>query len=121
MSIGIAKSVNSQTLYFCEGVDDDGNAITESSTFTINSDGGYLYFLIKNTKAFNCTYLNYELFKINDSGKEVYNTVITQDGMEKNWTYAWKKVTFYQSGKYKVYVKDCNSKTIATNKITIKF
>ncbi|HMT13021.1 MAG TPA: hypothetical protein PKA39_15545, partial [Ignavibacteria bacterium] len=43
----VTGNTSSQTLYFCEGVSDDGYPITESSTFNIGSGGGYVYALVR--------------------------------------------------------------------------
>ena len=103
----LSKSSFSQTLYFCEGVDDEGHPITASSTFYIPSSGGYFYFLVKLPYEIGCSYVAYELYEVDDSGYENYNTTIDQTDLSHNWVWFWKKVTFYKSGYYHVYVRDC--------------
>jgi hypothetical protein len=115
------KSVGAQQLYFCEGVSDKGAPIGKSSTFNIPSGGGYFYFLVKLNYEVGCNYVDYILYKENSRGQMVYNTTISQDGMENSWTWFWKKVTFYDAGYYRVDVVDCSSTTIASSYLTINF
>jgi hypothetical protein len=117
---GFGKVVHAQSLYFCEGVDENGKPVNESNTFTIPSDGGYLYFLVKLPEEVNCTTVKYKLYKIVGSGEE-YSTTIYQEDMKSNWTWFWKQVTFYQSGDYNVYVVDCKGVTLASAKVKIQF
>jgi len=102
-----SESVFSQTLYFCEGVDDSGYPISSSETFYISRSGGYFYFLVRLPYEIQCTAVSYEIYEVDHYGSETYNTVIDQTGMSKSWVWFWKKVTFYQSGYYHVYVRDC--------------
>ena len=117
----MGKSASAQTLYFCEGVSDDGKPITPSSTFNIPSGGGYFYFLTKLPYEVGCSAVDYVLYKEDSRGRMVYNTTITQDGMQTNWTWFWKKVTFYESGYYRVDVVDCYNSTLTSSYLTIKF
>jgi hypothetical protein len=43
----LSGSSSAQSIYFCEGVDNSGYPITESSVFNISSSGGYLYILVR--------------------------------------------------------------------------
>ena len=51
---GSINQAYAQKVYFCEGVDDYGYPINESTTFTIPEDGGYLYVLIRLPNKVNC-------------------------------------------------------------------
>lgn len=117
----IEKSANAQTLYFCEGVSDNGSPITPSSTFNIPSGGGYFYFLVKLPYEVGCYSVDYVIYKENSRGKMVYNTTITQSDMQSSWTWFWKKVTFYETGYYRVDVVDCYSSTLTSSYVTIEF
>jgi len=117
----ISKTSFSQTLYFCEGVDDNGNPITSSSTFYIPHGGGYFYFLVKLPYEINCTYVNYELYEVDDYGYESYNTTIDQTGLSKSWVWFWKKVTFYKTGYYHIYVRDCFNYVLADAYVNVYF
>jgi hypothetical protein len=116
------SSSNAQTLYFCEGVDDDGYAITESSVFNIPSSGGYLYFLVRlgSGRKVNCYEVLYDIYRIDSIGKETFDNTIYQD-VESNWNWFWKKVTFNDPGTYKVYVYDEDWKFLTSGKVRIKY
>lgn len=116
-----AGSVKSQTLYFCEGVDKSGYPITESSTFNIPRGGGYFYFLVRLPYEVGCRSISYDIYKVYSDYSEDYNTTITQDDMGLDWTWFWKKVTFYDSGYYHVYVRDCYSNTLCSSYVTIRY
>lgn len=116
----LSSSALSQTLYFCEGVDDDGYPINESSTFNIGSGGGYLYFLVRLPYEVDCYSIRYEIYKVDRRGKESYDNTIYQD-TEKDWVWFWKEITFYDSGNYNVYVYDCYDYLLASNTIKINF
>ena len=116
---GFGKSMKAQSLYFCEDVDESGSPKNPSSTFNIPSAGGYFYFLVKLPYAINCSYVNYKIYKVDYSGSETYNTTINQDGMSNNWTWFYKKVTFYETGTYKIYLKDCNGETLTSETVQI--
>ncbi len=111
---------NAQTLYFCEGVDDDGYPITESSVFRISPDGSYLYFLVRMPYEIDCSSIRYEIYEVDYDGMETYSTTIYQD-VEYDWIWFWKKVTFYDAGFYDVYVYDCNDYVLTSNTIRIKY
>jgi hypothetical protein len=117
----ISKTSFSQTLYFCEGVDDNGYPITQSSTFYIPSGGGYFYFLVRLPYEINCTYVSYELYEVDEYGNETYNTTGDHTGLTKSWVWFWKKVTFYKSGYYHVYVRDCFNYVLTDAYVTIYF
>ncbi len=115
------KPASSQTLYFCEGVSDNGKPITPSSTFNIPSGGGYFYFLVKLPYEVGCYSVDYVIYKENSRGQMIYNTTISQTGMESNWVWFYKKVTFYDDGYYRVDVVDCYSNTLTSSYLTINY
>lgn len=115
------QSVNAQTLYFCEGVDNSGYPITESSTFRIPRSGGYFYFLVRLPYEVGCTSVSYDIYNVYSDYSENYNTTIYQSDMSTSWTWFWKKVTFYEPGDYNVYVRDCYGSTLASAYLTVKF
>lgn len=117
----ISKTSFSQTLYFCEGVDDNGYAIGPSSTFYIPSGGGYFYFLIRLPYEIGCSYVSYEIYDVDYDNYETYNTTIDHTGLTKSWVWFWKKVTFYTPGYYHVYVRDCFNYTITDAYLTVKY
>jgi hypothetical protein len=117
----LTKPGFSQSLTFCEGVDAQGNAEGASSTFNIPSGGGYFYFLVNLGYEVGCSYVNYDIYKLSSNNAETYNTTISQDDMTTTWTWFWKKVTFYESGRYHIYVYDCDGTLLTSSYVTIKF
>ncbi len=115
----LAGSTQAQTLYFCEGVDSDGYPENESTTFTIPSGGGYLYFLVRMSYEVDTDEVKYIIYKVDSYGKEKYSTTIYQD-TEPEWSWFWKKVTFYESGKYNIYVYDSDDNFITSATLRIK-
>ena len=105
----------SQTIYFCEGVDDDGEPINESSNFTIPEDGGYLYVLVQLPYEIDCGEVGFEIYR---NGK--YENTIAMD-TEYNWSWFYKQITFYKSGKYNIEVYDyCNNEYVASGTVEIE-
>lgn len=115
------KPASTQTLYFCEGVSDNGKPITPSSTFNIPSGGGYFYFLVKLPYEVGCYSVDYLIYKENSRGQMIYNTTISQTGMESSWVWFYKKVTFYETGYYRVDVVDCYSNTLTSSYLTVNY
>jgi hypothetical protein len=116
----LSNITNAQTLYFCEGVDDDGYPITESSVFRISTSGSYLYFLVRMPYEIDCSSIRYEIYEVDYDGTESYSETIYQD-VEYDWIWFWKKVTFYDTGFYNVYVYDCQDYVLTSNTIRIKY
>ena len=106
---------SAQSIYFCEGVDDDGYPINESSTFTIPENGGYLYVLVRLPNKVNCRTVKLMIY---NEDQEFENTITIDT--EKNWTWFWKKISFYEEGEFIVDVWDCNSEFLVTGYITIE-
>ena len=117
----VFQKANAQELYFCESVTDGGQPVGSSSVFNIPSGGGYFYFLVKLPYNVNCTYADYVIYKVDSYGNETYNTTISQTDLKANWTWFWKKVTFYDAGFYRIDVLDCSSSLLATKYLTINY
>ncbi|MEJ5262701.1 MAG: hypothetical protein WHT45_08465 [Ignavibacterium sp.] len=111
----LIETTYSQSIYFCEGVDDDGEPINESSVFTIPNNGGYLYVLIQLPYAVNCRKVDLVIYR-----NGAYDNTIRID-TQKNWTWFWEKVTFYDDGDYDVYVYDCNNYLLTDGSLEIEF
>lgn len=109
----------SQTLYFCEGVDKDGYAIESASLFTISKSGGYLYFLCRIPWEISSRTVSYTIYKVDDYGYETFVETLYQD-TERNWTWFWKKYTFYNSGTYNVYVYDGSNNLLTSGTVNIR-
>jgi hypothetical protein len=111
----LSESSKAQTIYFCEGVDDSGYPITESSVFNISRDGGYLYVLVRLPYEVACRSVRFEIYKGGDYDNTIYLDT------EKNWTWFWKKITFYQQGRYTIYAYDCFDYMVVSGSVTIQF
>lgn len=122
LAVLVSSSSYSQTLYFCEGVDEDGYAITESSVFNISSSGGYLYFLVRmgSGKKVNSYEVLYDVYRVDSDGKETFDNTIYQD-VEPDWNWFWKQVTFYDPGTYKVYVYDEDWTFLTSGRVRVKY
>ena len=120
VSFFAAYAAKSQTIYFCEGVDDDGNPIGASSTFLIPYEGGYFYALAQLPVATNCNEVYYDIYDVKGSA-ENYNTTLTQSGLSNKWDWFWKKLTFYYAGNYHIKVNDCNGRELADGYVKIKY
>jgi len=118
--IVLSGEVKSQTLYFCEDVDRDGYPITEATTFNIGRNGGYFDFLVRLPYAIKCNSVRYEIYKEDSRGNEQYSTTVYQD-TERDWVWFYKQVTFYDSGRYNVYVYDCYDYLLTSGSVRIQF
>lgn len=120
LMLSVSHQAISQTLYFCEDVDDDGYPENESSSFTISDDGGYLYFLVRLGYKVRSDYVNYDIYKVDSYGEEKFYKTIKQD-TEYDWVWFYKKMTFYDSGTFNVYVYDEDDNLLVSGKVKIKY
>ena len=111
----LSLSVNAQTMYFCEGVDDDGYPITEASSFTIPDDGGYLYVLIRLPYEIDCKSVRFEIYRNGDYDNTIYLDT------EYDWTWFWKQINFYKRGTYEFYVYDCDDYELTRGEVRIDY
>jgi len=109
------SAVNAQDIYFCEDVDKDGNPVRESSSFTIPDDGGFLYVLVRLPYSVDCSTVSFEIYRNGD-----YDNTITMD-TNSDWTWFWKKITFYKRGEYKIYVYDCYDEMLTSGTLSIDY
>ena len=119
LAFGAASFSEAQSLVFCKKVGAGGNPVDASTYFRSGSSTDTIYFLVHIPNPMLCSYVNYEIYTLEGDGKEQWAVTIKQDGIGSDWTWFWKKITFYESGSYAVYVKDCNSKIIADGKLRI--
>jgi hypothetical protein len=111
---------SAQSLIFCEDVDNNGRPVSASSTFTIPRGGGYFkFFLTNDGEEFDTDIIHYEIYRVRGS-KKTYETTIDQE-IEPEWTYCWKKVTFYKAGLYEVVATTEEGETIASSTLKIEF
>ncbi|OGU68545.1 MAG: hypothetical protein A2W30_02550 [Ignavibacteria bacterium RBG_16_36_9] len=109
------SSVSAQTIYFCEGVDDNGYPISEASSFTIPDEGGYLYVLVRLPYEIACESVRFEIYRNGE-----YDNTINLD-TEDDWSWFWKQITFYKRGTYEFYVYDCYDYELVTGKVKINY
>lgn len=94
---------NSQTLIFCDDVDELGNAKLAANKFAISKDGGYLTLLVQFGTELNKDEIYFEIYKVNTKGKEQYESTIYHS-IEPNSKYTSKQVAFKEPGTYNIYV-----------------
>ena len=111
----VGQSVNAQSIYFCEGVSSDGYPITESSTFNIGSDGGYVYVLVRLPYEIACKTVRMEVYK-----NDAFDNTIYVD-TERNWVWFYKKVTFYSAGYFNFDIYDCYDARITSGGVRINW
>lgn len=111
----MGQSVKSQSIYFCEGVSNDGYPITESSVFNIGSGGGYVYVLVRLPYEIACRSVRFEVYKDGNYDNTIYLDT------EKNWTWFWKQVTFYDAGRYTFYAYDCFDYQLTSGSVRIQW
>jgi hypothetical protein len=119
ITFGVSNA-NSQTLYFCEGVDGSGYAQSPSSVFTIGSNGGYLYFLVRLPYELGTKSVSYEIYKVDSYGGEAYDNTIYQEA-ERDWIWFYKQVTFNKAGLYNVYVYDSERNFLTSGQVSIQY
>ncbi len=103
------------TLYFCEGVDENGYPISPSKQFKINSDGGYLYLLFKLYDPIGCYSVKLKAYR-NDTYVDTY--VID---VKPEWNWFWKYMEFYSPGKYTFYLYDCDGYLLVSESMYIEY
>ncbi|NWF89509.1 MAG: hypothetical protein HXY50_08605 [Ignavibacteriaceae bacterium] len=112
--------VQAQNIYFCEEVDEDGYPENESTSFTIGTEGGWLKILVRLDDEVDCNEIKYVIYKVSRNGKEKYDNTIYQK-VEDNWVWFWKQVTFYDQGKYNVYVYDSYDNFLTSGSVRISY
>ncbi len=110
----------SQSLHFCEGVNDQGQPVNSSSTFKIDRNGGYFFFLVQLPYQINCTSVKFKIYKRGPSGNLTFDTSISTD-TERNWSWFWKQVTFTKPGNFEVEVVDCNGNSIVSRSVKVEY
>jgi len=109
------STIRAQTIYFCESVDDDGYPNSESSSFTIPDDGGYLYVLVRLPYEVDCSSITFEIYRNNDYDNTVYLDT------DEDWVWFYKQITFYKRGTYEFFVYDCYDDMLVKGEVYIDF
>lgn len=113
----ISNSI-AQSLFFCEGVDKEGNAITVTNSFTITSKGGYLYFLVDLGYEIGTDEVYYEIYRVDSKGKEIYDRTIYKEVEPKSKKFA-HQIMFTTPGRYNVYVYKGDGIYLTSNSLRI--
>lgn len=114
--ITLTPDLLAQSLTFCERIDAAGNPVNVNTVFTVSKNGSPVVFYFVPGQAMNAA-LSFDVYAVND-GKEVFRSTLKQNG---NGTKAVsKQMTFYDAGRYRIYVFDENDKQLAKGDITIK-
>ncbi len=114
----LINSSMAQSLFFCEGVDKDGNAITPTNSFTISAKGGYLYFLVDLGYEIGTDEVYYEIYRVDSKGKEIYEKTIYKDVDPKSKKFA-HQIMFSSPGKYNIYVYKGDGIYLTSNSLRI--
>ena len=103
---------------FCEDVV-DGEAVNASSSFTINSGGGYVQVQVVNGKSMKTEKLIVDVWKKTSSGD--YDKFIETKNytIQYSWTAPFFKYTFYKAGKYKLSIYNEDQVFINSGYVTI--
>ena len=107
-----------QSLFFCEGVDKEGNAITPTNSFTISAKGGYLYFLVDLGYEIGTDEVYYEIYRVDSKGKEIYDKTIYKEVDLKSKRFA-HQIMFTTPGKYNIYVYKGDGIYLTSNSLRI--
>ncbi len=116
----IGSILHSQSLQFCEDVSSDGLPIKPSTVFSISSKGGYLKCLTTLPYRVGTVNVSYEIYKIDSEGNQTYNNSI-QQAVDPSWTWFWKEITFYDEGRYDIFVYDIDKNFLASQQIRIQY
>jgi len=108
----------SQSLTFCDKADAAGKAINANTTFTVAKNGGPVTMLFTAPPASKLSTVSFDVYRL-DNGKEVLVTSMKQP-VAGSQNYAAKQMTFYDEGRYRVYVFDDQDKPLARAEVLIK-
>jgi hypothetical protein len=111
----VSDVVNAQKLYFCTEVDKDGYAVDPSSSFTIKNEGDWVKFLVRLPYEINSREVRYVIYRNDSYDNTVYQSV------ERDWVWFWKKIEFYKSGTYDVYVYDSYDVLLCSGTVRINW
>ncbi|MDZ4712223.1 MAG: hypothetical protein SGI89_07835 [bacterium] len=117
---GFSANLYSQSLQFCEDVTSDGIPIKASSVFNISSKGGFLKCLTSLPYRVGTNSVSYDIYNIDYDGNEKYSNTIYQD-VDASWTWFFKEITFYDEGRYNIYVYDADRNFLASSQIRIQY
>lgn len=116
--LSISFASFSQALSFCEKADASGKPVNANTAFTVAKNGGPVTMLFTVPAGSKLTSVSFDVYKI-DNGKEVFQSTLKQNvSGSQNWVA--KQMTFYNEGRYRVYVFDEQDKQLARAEVLIK-
>ena len=114
----ISLSANAQSLTFCERVDAAGSPVDSNTTFSVSKNGSPVTFYFVLPAGFNSTSVNFDVYRL-DQQKEIFHSTIKQP-VNASQKVVSKQMTFYDAGRYRVYVFDDKDKQLAKSELMIK-
>ena len=108
----------SQSLLFCEKVSQDGKPEKPSHIFRIGRDGGFFQFLAVLDKPVNTTEVKIDIFKVDDTGKEIFDVTVSVK-VQPEWVWFSKEVNFFKGGDYTVYAYTAEDKLLCTGMVKV--
>ncbi|MCW5906859.1 MAG: hypothetical protein KIS94_03290 [Chitinophagales bacterium] len=122
----IALIIAAQTMFaqysltFCKEVSTEGKAQDASNTITASDKAGNpVKILVNCDEKLNAMQVEYRIFFVDENGKETEVSKLPQY-VEPNWDFAWKKVTFYDPGTYRVKVYNENGVYLTSANLNVK-
>lgn len=113
-----AKTTFSQTMMFCEQVQDDGKPVKPSHIFRIGKDGGFFQFLALLDKPVNTTEVKIDIFRVDETGKETFDATVSVN-VQREWMWFSKEVNFFKDGDYTVYAYTAEDKLLCTGMVKV--
>jgi hypothetical protein len=108
------------TLTFCKEVSTEGKADNPTTTITTNgNESNPVKILVKSDEKLNAQEVEYRIYFVDESGKETEVVKLPQI-IEPNWEFAWKKVTFYDPGTYRVKVYNDKGVYLTSANLNVK-
>lgn len=105
------------SLTFCKEVSTEGKADKPSTS--VNTNDSEVKILVKSDNKLNATGVEYRIFYVDQNGKETEVSKLPQY-TEPEWDFAWKKVTFYNAGTYRVKVYDDKGTYLTSANLSVK-
>ncbi len=108
------------SLTFCKEVSTEGKADNPTTTITTNgSESNPVKILVKGDEKLNAQEVEYRIYFVDENGKETEVSKLPQI-IEPHWEFAWKKVTFYDPGTYRVKVYNDKGVYLTSANLNVK-
>ncbi len=107
------------SLTFCKEVSTEGTAQNASNSISTGKEGNPVKILVKGDEKLNTEGVEYRIFFVDDNGKESEISKLPQF-VEPDWSFAWKKVTFYNPGTYRVKVYNDKGAYLTSANLSVK-